>query len=136
MKFNLENSDRYTVIGYQPGEITVLLGMTTETEDERPRPQKQTLRTSFILTPNQLITDWPVSSIEALGSHHLDTILALAPELVLIGSGATHRFPDVSLLAPLLQAQIGYEIMDSHAACRTYNLLRGEGRRVVAGILI
>ena len=136
MKFNLENTDRYTVISYQPGEITVLLGMTAATADERPQAQKQTLKNSFILAPDRLITDWPVPSMDALNSQHLETILGLQPELVLIGSGATHRFPEVSLLAPLLHAQIGYEVMDSQAACRTYNLLRGEGRRVVAGILI
>ncbi|MFO7602465.1 MAG: Mth938-like domain-containing protein [Gammaproteobacteria bacterium] len=135
MKFNLENSDRYTVISYQPGEITVLLGMTPATEDERAKPQKQTLTSSFILAPDHL-QDWPLQAIESLDSSHLEAILALDPELVLLGSGATHRFPDVNLLTALLRAQIGYEVMTSQAACRTYNLLRGEGRRVVAGIIL
>jgi len=136
MKFNLEKTERYTVISYQPGEITVLLGMTAASADERPRVQKQTLKSSFILAPDQLLSDWPVESIDELSSPHLQTILELGPELVLIGTGAAHRFPEISLLAPLLCAQIGYEVMDSQAACRTYNLLRGEGRRVVAGIVI
>ena len=102
MKFNLEHTDSYTVISYQPGEITILLGMTEASADERPRAQKQTLKSSFILAPDQLLSDWPVGSIDELSSPHLQTIIELGPELVLIGSGGTHRFPEVSLLAPLL----------------------------------
>ena len=136
MKFNLENSGHYTVISYQPGEITILLGMEANTADERPKPRKQTLSSSFILSPDQLIEDWPVNSINALGSEHLKQMIELEPELILLGSGASHCFPDMALLAPLQNAQIGYEIMDSQAACRTYNLLRGEGRHVVAGIIL
>ena len=136
MKFNLENTDRYTVISYQPGEITILLGMETSSADERPKPRKQTLSSSFILAPDQLVEGWPVDSINDLSEVHLKQIIDLEPELVLLGSGATHCFPDTSLLVPFHKAQIGYEIMDSQAACRTYNLLRGEGRHVVAGIIL
>lgn len=136
MKFNLENTDRYTVISYQPGEITILLGMEASSADERPKPRKQTLTSSFILAPDRIVDDWPVATIDDLSNEHLTHIIDLKPELVLLGSGATHCFPDMSLLAPLQNAQIGYEIMDSHAACRTYNLLRGEGRHVVAGIVL
>jgi uncharacterized protein len=135
MKFNLESYDQYTVISYQPGEITVLLGMATNPENERPEAQKQTLTSSFILAPDQL-QDWPISSMEQLSAEHLAPLLALQPEVLLLGTGRQHQFPDVSLLAPLHEANIGYEVMDSQAACRTYNLLRGEGRQVVAGIIL
>lgn len=135
MKFNLESYDQYTVISYQPGEITVLLGMATNPENERPEVQKQTLTSSFILAPDQLL-DWPITDIKQLGTEHLQALLAVEPEVLLIGTGSQHQFPDVALLAPLHSANIGYEIMDSQAACRTYNLLRGEGRKVVAGIIL
>jgi uncharacterized protein len=63
-------------------------------------------------------------------------VLALQPELVLIGTGETLRFPAVEHYACLIQQNIGVEIMDSTAACRTYNILLGEGRNVVAGIIL
>lgn len=136
MKFNLENAGRYTIISYQAGKITILLGMSASAENERPQPLKQTLTKSFILTPDQLIPEWPISTIEQLQSEHLQQLINLTPELILIGSGSKHCFPDPGLLAPLHKSQIGYEIMDSQAACRTYNLLRSEGRHVVAAIIL
>jgi uncharacterized protein len=67
---------------------------------------------------------------------HIESLLALAPELVLIGTGQKQKFPGASILQPLIHAQIGYEIMDTGAACRTYNVLAGEGRKIVAGLIL
>jgi uncharacterized protein len=60
----------------------------------------------------------------------------MAPEIVLVGSGRAFAFPDPSLLAPLYAAGIGVEVMDTRAACRTYNLLLGEGRNVIAALIV
>ena len=135
MKFNLESNEQYTVISYRPGEITIFLGVVNNPENERREAQKQTLSSSFILAPDQLL-DWPVSDMTSLKAEHLQPLLALEPEVLLLGTGRQHQFPDVALLTPVHAANIGYEVMDSQAACRTYNLLRGEGRRVVAGIIL
>ena len=63
-------------------------------------------------------------------------MVELAPEIVLLGTGAQFRFPEPALLAPLYKAGIGVEVMDTPAACRTYNILLGEGRNVVAALLV
>jgi uncharacterized protein len=80
--------------------------------------------------------DWPCQSFEELQSADFERILALGPELVLFGSGARLRFPNPQWLAPLYARRIGVETMDTGAACRTYNFLAAEGRRVVAALLL
>jgi uncharacterized protein len=91
---------------------------------------------SFIISDEQLIENWAPTHIDELRSHHLDPLLGLEPELVLIGTGEVLKFPSVSHYACLIQQNIGVEIMDSAAACRTYNILLNEGRKVVAGIIL
>ena len=91
---------------------------------------------SLVVSANRLITDWPVASIQGIGADHLAAIIELSPEIVLLGTGATFTFPDPRLLAPLHQARVGVEVMDTAAACRTYNILLGEGRNVVAALIV
>jgi uncharacterized protein len=81
------------------------------------------------------ITPWPPASFEALEEAHFAQLLALQPELVIFGSGSTLRFPHPRLSAALTNAGIGVEVMDTSAACRTYNILLAEDRRVVAALL-
>ena len=91
---------------------------------------------SLLVTPLELIADWPPSRGEPLASTHLHAALALQPEVVLLGTGARLHFPPAEVLRPLIEAGIGYEIMDTSAACRTYNILMAEGRRVLAALVI
>jgi uncharacterized protein len=91
---------------------------------------------SLVVSGDRLVTDWPVQSVDGLGADHLAAIVALQPELVLIGTGRTFAFPEPRLLAPLHAARIGVEVMDTPAACRTYNILLGEGRGVVAALIV
>jgi uncharacterized protein len=91
---------------------------------------------SLVVSGDRLITDWPAASLEALTADHLAAIVELKPEIVLLGSGPTFRFPEPALLAPLYKAGIGVEVMDTPAACRTYNILLGEGRNVIAALII
>ena len=79
---------------------------------------------------------WFAGALEALGPEHLAPLVESRPEIVLLGTGAAFRFPHPSLLAPLYQAGIGVEVMDTRAACRTYNILLAEGRRVVAALIV
>jgi uncharacterized protein len=91
---------------------------------------------SLVVSGDRIIADWPAASLEGLAADHLAAIVELKPEIVLLGSGATFRFPEPGLLAPLHQAGIGVEVMDTPAACRTYNILLGEGRNVIAALIL
>ena len=91
---------------------------------------------SLVVSAERIVTDWPASSIDELTADHLAAILELKPEIAVIGSGATFRLPDPARLGPLHQARIGVEVMDTQAACRTYNILLGEGRNVVAALIV
>jgi uncharacterized protein len=79
---------------------------------------------------------WDCPGFELLSTAHFDPLAALAPELVIFGSGSRLRFPHPSLSASLLSRRIGLETMDTAAACRTYNILAGEGRHVIAALLV
>lgn len=94
------------------------------------------LRRSFILSPRQLIEDWPVLDIRAMTPADLEPMLALSPELVLLGSGASQAFPPPVTMAACLSRGIGLETMTNDAAARTFNVLASEGRRVVAGFVL
>jgi uncharacterized protein len=96
----------------------------------------QTLSHSLIITPQKLITEWPVAHIQQLRAEHIDMLLPLHPEILLIGTGQQLHFPEAALLAPLLKQHIGYEIMDTGAACRTYNILAAEQRAVAAALIV
>jgi uncharacterized protein len=91
---------------------------------------------SLVVSADRLITDWPARSLEELKPDHLAAIVELKPEIVLLGSGAAFRFAEPALLDPLYKAGIGVEVMDTPAACRTYNILLGEGRNVVAALIV
>ena len=88
------------------------------------------------LTAGALVAARDLVTIDRLESAHVEAIAALDPEVVLLGTGRAFRFPGPALLAPLHARRIGVEVMDTKAACRTYNLLLAEGRRVVAAIIV
>lgn len=94
------------------------------------------LSRSFILTPQRLIEDWSPVSLDALCAEDLDILAGLNHSIVLLGTGLRQRFPAPALLRPLIERRIGVEVMDSFAACRTYNILMAEGREVAAAIIV
>lgn len=91
---------------------------------------------SLVLTPERMLEDWGQGGFAALSASSFEAILDLDPELVVLGTGARQRFPSPALLRPLIDARIGCEVMDTGAACRTYNILAAEGRRVAAALLL
>jgi len=97
---------------------------------------QQTYHNSLIVGPNILETDWPVGAIDLLERQHVNTLAKLDVEIILLGTGVTQRFPDQRLLIPCYDRNIGVEIMTTPAACRTYGILVGEGRAVVAALII
>jgi uncharacterized protein len=94
------------------------------------------LERSFILTPDTLVEGWAPSDPAALVPADLEPLLALQPALVLLGTGPRLRFPPPAVMAACLSRGIGLESMDNAAAARTFTVLAGEGRRVVAGFLL
>jgi uncharacterized protein len=94
------------------------------------------LAKSFILTPQRLIEDWPPASFDRLTGADLEAVVALGCPIVLLGTGPTQRFPAPALLRSFFERRIGIEVMDSGAACRTYNILMAEGRDVAAALII
>jgi uncharacterized protein len=134
MQFNLDSDiHSHTIRTCQPGEITITLPAPSSTA--AGPLETETLNGSFVISPKQLIHNWPPLAIDNLLPEHLDTLVELQPELVLLGTGPRLQFPNNDLLMTLYSHQIGVEIMDTAAACRTYNILMAEGRHVVAGLI-
>jgi uncharacterized protein len=94
------------------------------------------LTKSFLLTPQQLVENWPPASFDSLAESDLLAVANLDCPIVLLGTGARQRFPAPALMRPLIERRVGVEVMDSHAACRTYNILMAEGREVAAAMII
>lgn len=97
---------------------------------------ERVLGRSFIITPQQLLEDWPVRESVALEVADLAALLALQPALIVLGTGSRLRFPAQAVSAAALTRGIGIEAMDNAAAARTFNLLASEGRKVVAGFVL
>jgi uncharacterized protein len=91
--------------------------------------------THLLVTADRIVR-WDIAGFDALESAQAAQFMALDPEIVILGTGARLRFPGPHLGRQLAAAGIGFEVMDSKAACRTYNVLIAEGRRVLAAILI
>jgi uncharacterized protein len=96
----------------------------------------RTLRESFVIAPDTLVEHWPVTDAAAMQPQDLEPLLALDPELVLLGTGDRQVFPGPAVLAACLERRLGIEVMNNAAAARTYSVLAAEGRRVVAGFVI
>lgn len=121
MKLHLDNSPALnTVTAYGAGFIEI---------------NRQRHQGAVLVRPEGEVIDWGPERFEQLTEAHLAMLLEHAPEVVLLGTGARQRFPHPSLLAALAAARVGVEVMDTGAACRTYNILMNEGRRVLAALL-
>jgi uncharacterized protein len=122
LKLHLESATALnTFTGYGEGYVMV----------NRRRIEK-----SVVVLPDRILEDWPATRFDDLAPEHFEALAGLGRELVLLGTGARLRFPRPEILAPLLRAGIGVEVMDLQAACRTYNILMSEERKVAAALLI
>lgn len=134
MKVTQEQTEGvFTIHAYHTGGITVSvpLGGTAA----GPDGGQMLLTESFIIGAQTLLTDWPPQRLEELQADHFAPVVERAPEVFLLGSGPSLRFPAPAVVAPLAGHGIGVETMDSRAACRTFNILVAEGRRCLAAIL-
>ncbi|MFI4940266.1 MAG: Mth938-like domain-containing protein [Burkholderiales bacterium] len=96
----------------------------------------QLFTSSLIVLPETPPAAWPVASFEALTPEHFAQIDATRPDVVILGTGSKQRFVHPRLSAILTSRRIGVDCMDSHAACRTYNILMAEGRKVALALII
>ena len=116
-----QNNANYQIRGYQPGLIQI---------------NEQMLTQSLIVTPSQLIENWPPETIDALTAEHLKIIIGLKPDILLIGTGSKHVLLKTDIYGELLNLGIGVEVMSTSAACRTFNALASEDRNVAAALII
>ena len=112
------------------------LNLVTAYSASEVRIGEKILKHSCVLTARDLISDFRPQTLDELTIADLDVVFALEPEIVIIGSGPRQHFPDPSLIGAVLSRGIGCEVMDTGAACRTFNVLVSEDRRVAAALFL
>jgi len=121
LKLRLDNISGINLFtGYGEGYVMV----------NRQRHEK-----SLVVLRDRVLADWQPAGFDDLDAAHFAALVELAPEIVLLGTGARLRFPRPELTRTLIEARIGLEVMDVQAACRTYNFLAAEERKVAAALL-
>lgn len=122
MKFTLDRSASHTISHWIDGEIKI---------------HGNSITRHVIVSPTELVTNWePAGKPDELRIEDLQPALALAPEVLIVGTGSASILPPAKLAAALAVEGVGAEFMDTRAACRTFNVLSGEGREVVAALFI
>lgn len=121
MKLHLANAGQQNVItGYGEGYVQV----------------NNTRHSASLMVGALQIVPWSVANIRDMTAEHLESAIGAKPEVLIIGTGRRFTFPPPRSLRPLVEARIGHEVMDTAAACRTYNVLLGEGRKVMAVLVV
>ena len=95
----------------------------------------QSYHSHLLLSPNQVVPEWPVRDAASITITDFDSVARMQPDLIVLGTGKQLVFPHPEVAAALLERGIGFEVMDTRAACRTYNLLAMDRRSVVAALL-
>ena len=121
MQFTREQISEITVRQVEPGRIRI---------------GNDVVHNNVLLTAGREIRDWSIEDIEQLGESDLQAILEEAPEMIVVGTGWKSVFPPRELVFALARRGIGFETMDTPAACRTFNILINEGRRAAAALIV
>lgn len=121
MKLHADKADLYAITAYGDGWVSI---------------NGQRHSQSLVLSSIDGVQPWNCGHFDELTPAHFEALLTNRPELVVFGSGSRLRFARPALLQSLMAQRVGVETMDTAAACRTYNILAGEGRRVTAALLI
>jgi uncharacterized protein len=121
MKFHLQAPASNIVTGCGPGWVRV---------------GAHEYRENVVLTADNVAPGFAPGGFDTLTADDFAGLLQTTPEIVLLGTGAAQRFPRPALTAPLHNANVGLEVMDTRAACRTYNILVAEGRPVTAALIV
>ncbi len=125
MKLQPDRLDVQSILGYGPGWV----GLGSNGVAEK-------IEHSIVIGSRGEKFEWKCARFEDLTEAHFALLAETQPELVIFGSGTRPRFPPPAFMRALMQKRIGIETMDTLAACRTYNILAGEGRQVIAALLI
>lgn len=132
MKFTLEKTRGIHIHGFQTGELTLKLPNT----DINQAHLLMTYHSSLIITNTDTVEDWAMTQVSELELQHFELAWQTRPEIVLFGSGQKLMFPSYEIRQAFVTKGIGFEAMDTAAACRTYNVLKAEGRDVMALLII
>ena len=116
-----DTSGSYAIQGYAKGRIII---------------NGKSHHRSLIVTPSKVIPEWRPLEFSDLSEDDFVLLIDLQPEMILLGTGPSHKFPHPSLTSTIMQRRIGFEVMGTAAACRTYNILMAEGRRVAAALFM
>lgn len=116
-----DNSAFYQIRSYTPGHLQI---------------NELKMTQSVIVSPSKLIDNWTPQTIEQLSKESLSPIFELKPDILLIGTGSRLIFPSIEIYGELINQGIGVEVMNTSAACRTYNALTSEHRNVAAALII
>ena len=126
MKFAQDSQDEgYVITAYEGDGASISVSINGKAFDQ-----------SLIITNTHLDENWDLKAIDQLNAAHIDKILTLNPELIIIGTGSKLIFPAVETYSSIIAHGIGVDFMDTQAACRTYNILMSEDRDVVAGLIL
>jgi len=121
MKIQPDTSSAQSISAYGPGWVSI---------------KNEQINRSLVIGSNGERFEWACEKFEDLSEEHFKQLAEMNTELVIFGSGERLRFPKSDWLKPLIKKQIGLETMDTQAACRTYNILAGEGRHVALAWII
>jgi uncharacterized protein len=121
MKFTADSASGNVIRSYSQGEIKIGADI---------------IHNNVIVSQNQIILDWDPPAISQLSIADFEPALELKPEIILFGTGVRQQFPDIALLTEIMRSGTAIEVMQTSAACRTFNILIGEFRAVVATLLI
>ncbi len=121
MKFTTDSASGNFIRAWQPGQLTV---------------RDEIIRSNAIISHDRIINDWCPAAISDMSIADFSAALELRPEIILLGTGRKQQFPHIALLTEILQSGIAIEVMETGAACRTFNVLLGERRAVVAALLL
>jgi uncharacterized protein len=121
VKLHLSTGAGNIFTGYGPGYVEI---------------NKERYAANLVVMPERVVTNWVPAGFNTLTCEDFKALLEWQPEIVLLGTGSSIRFPHPRLTADLTGARIGVDVMDFQAACRTYNVLTAEGRRVMAALIL
>ena len=120
MRFSQDSSSSNLIQAYRRGELII---------------NERKINCSVVITPDEII-EWDPQHFSAITAEHIDQLASYQPEIVIMGTGERQQFPAPQITAGLLSQGIGVEIMNTDAACRTFNVLSSEDRRVIAAVIL
>jgi uncharacterized protein len=121
MQLDLEKGDGLVIRSFSEGELRI---------------NDEVVTSNVIITAEKIIGEWSPPPIDEIRIQDFEMLIELEPEVILFGTGLTQRFPPGTVTTEILRRGIGFEVMDTNAACRTFNILTSELRRVVAALLV